>query len=289
MESFNLMMKSEMYNNPNEKLAPVLVIANNKGGVGKSTCVVNLAAELGYKGLNVLVIDVDPQANASSHIGSDHPSVIGKNAALLFRGDMQEVAESILTNTNPGFENVNLIPGSLELDQSVEESLRNYSPRPYEEMSRRMALLRKAYDIIIIDTPPSLRLLTGNALAACTHYIIPIETSSQYPLYGVSDLHNFIERIKETINPDMANLGVLISRHDERRRTCKAILETVQEKIGNVLPVIIRSGAKVGDASIARVPVRKLEKDGKVAKDFDQLAEYVIQTLGLNTGVVSEA
>ena len=148
-------------------------------------------------------------------------------------------------------------------------------------MRRRIGLLREAYDVIIIDTPPSLRLLTGNALAASTHYIVPIETSSQYPLYGVADLVAYIERIKESINPELINIGVLISRHDERRRACKAILETVQEKIGNILPIIIHAGAKVGDASIARVPIRKMEKGGRVAKDFAELATYLINTLGL--------
>jgi chromosome partitioning protein len=100
-------------------------------------------------------------------------------------------------------------------------------------------------------------------------------------LYGVADLVAYIERIKESINPDLVNIGVLISRHDERRRACKAILETVQEKIGNILPVIIHAGAKVGDASIARVPIRKMEKDGRVAKDFADLATFLINTLGL--------
>ena len=264
-----------------KKPAAVISVAIQKGGSAKTTLAVNLAAELGSQGYNVLVIDVDPQANASTHISVVHPSTLSKNASTLFRGNLEEIMESIQIETNPGFENVHLIPGSLELDQSVEESLRNYSPRPYEEMRRRIGMLREAYDVIIIDTPPSLRLLTGNALAASTHYIVPIETSSQYPLYGVADLIAYIERIKESINPELVNIGVLISRHDERRRACKAILETVQEKIGNILPVIIHAGTKVGDASIARVPIRKMEKDGKVAKDFAELAEYLISTLGL--------
>lgn len=264
-----------------KKPAAVISVAIQKGGSAKTTLAVNLAAELGSRGYNVLIIDVDPQANASAHISVAHPSTLSKNASTLFRGNIEEIMESIQIETNPGFENVHLIPGSLELDQSVEESLRNYSPRPYEEMRRRIGLLREAYDVIIIDTPPSLRLLTGNALAASTHYIVPIETSSQYPLYGVADLVAYIERIKESINPELVNIGVLISRHDERRRACKAILETVQEKIGNILPVIIHAGAKVGDASIARVPIRKMEKDGRVAKDFAELATYLINTLGL--------
>jgi chromosome partitioning protein len=264
-----------------KKPAAVISVAIQKGGSAKTTLAVNLAAELGSQGYNVLVIDVDPQANASAHISVAHPSTLSKNASTLFRGNLEEIMESIQVETNAGFENVHLIPGSLELDQSVEESLRNYSPRPYEEMRRRIGLLREAYDVIIIDTPPSLRLLTGNALAASTHYIVPIETSSQYPLYGVADLVAYIERIKESINPDLVNIGVLISRHDERRRACKAILETVQEKIGNILPVIIHAGAKVGDASIARVPIRKMEKDGRVAKDFADLATFLINTLGL--------
>jgi chromosome partitioning protein len=264
-----------------KKPAAVISVAIQKGGSAKTTLAVNLAAELGSQGYNVLVIDVDPQANASAHISVAHPSTLSKNASTLFRGNLEEIMESIQIETNPGFENVHLIPGSLELDQSVEESLRNYSPRPYEEMRRRIGLLREAYDVIIIDTPPSLRLLTGNALAASTHYIVPIETSSQYPLYGVADLVAYIERIKESINPELVNIGVLISRHDERRRACKAILETVQEKIGNILPVIIHAGAKVGDASIARVPIRKMEKNGRVAKDFAELATFLINTLGL--------
>ncbi|MDP3330994.1 MAG: ParA family protein [Methylococcaceae bacterium] len=264
-----------------KKPAAVISVAIQKGGSAKTTLAVNLAAELGSQGYNVLVIDVDPQANASAHISVAHPSTLSKNASTLFRGNLEEIMASIQVETNPGFENVHLIPGSLELDQSVEESLRNHSPRPYEEMRRRIGLLREAYDVIIIDTPPSLRLLTGNALAASTHYIVPIETSSQYPLYGVADLVAYIERIKESINPDLVNIGVLISRHDERRRACKAILETVQEKIGNILPVIIHAGAKVGDASIARVPIRKMEKDGRVAKDFADLATFLINTLGL--------
>jgi chromosome partitioning protein len=264
-----------------KKPAAVISVAIQKGGSAKTTLAVNLAAELGSQGYNVLVIDVDPQANASAHISVAHPSTLSKNASTLFRGNLEEIMASIQVETNPGFENVHLIPGSLELDQSVEESLRNHSPRPYEEMRRRIGMLREAYDVIIIDTPPSLRLLTGNALAASTHYIVPIETSSQYPLYGVADLVAYIERIKESINPDLVNIGVLISRHDERRRACKAILETVQEKIGNILPVIIHAGAKVGDASIARVPIRKMEKDGRVAKDFADLATFLINTLGL--------
>ncbi len=203
-----------------KKPAAVISVAIQKGGSAKTTLAVNLAAELGSQGYNVLVIDVDPQANASAHISVAHPSTLSKNASTLFRGNLEEIMASIQVETNPGFENVHLIPGSLELDQSVEESLRNHSPRPYEEMRRRIGLLREAYDVIIIDTPPSLRLLTGNALAASTHYIVPIETSSQYPLYGVADLVAYIERIKESINPDLVNIGVLISRHDERRRAC---------------------------------------------------------------------
>ncbi|MGZ4960299.1 MAG: ParA family protein [Methylomonas sp.] len=260
-------------------LAPVIIIANNKGGVGKTSITVNLAAELAALDYNVLVIDVDPQANASSHIGATHPSTLRKNASELFRGDLDSIRESILTETNPGFENVHLIPGALELDQTVEESLRNFSPRPYEEVRRRIDPLRSAYDVIIIDTPPSLRLLTGNALAAATHYIIPIETSSQYPLYGVADLTAYISRIKDSINPELVEVGVLISRHDERRRANKAIIETVHEKMANVLPVVIHAGAKIGESSIARVPIRKIEKDGKVAKDFMELAKYIADKL----------
>jgi len=262
-------------------LAPVVAITNHKGGVGKTTTAVNLAAELGLLGHNVLVIDLDPQANASLHLGVAHPASLGVNASALFKAETVEaVADAIQTQVNPGFKNTHFIPGSLSLDH-VEDHLRAYSPQPYKELAARIEPLRSAYDILIIDCPPRLGLLSGNAIAAATHYLIPIETNSQYPLHGVTDLHAFINRMSKALNPGLANLGVLLTRHDERRRACKAIAQSAQDMVGSILPMIIHSSAKVGEASVSRCPIRKIERDGRVTQDYQSLAAYLSQTLEL--------
>ncbi len=262
-------------------LAPVVAITNHKGGVGKTTTAVNLAAELGLVGHNVLVIDLDPQANASLHLGVAHPASLGVNASVMFKGEtIEAVAGAIQTAVNTGFTNTQFLPGSLSLDH-VEDHLRAYSPQPYKELSARVEPLRAVYDIIIIDCPPRLGLLSGNAIASATHYLIPIETNSQYPLHGVTDLHAFINRMSKALNPDLINLGVLLTRHDERRRTCKAIAQSAKDMVGSILPIIIHSSTKVGEASVSRCPIRKIERDGRVTKDYESLAAYLAEILAL--------
>lgn len=262
------------------QLAPVIAITNHKGGVGKTTVCVNLAAELGRRGHNVLVIDLDPQANASGHIGVAHPASVTINASSLFNGDIASITNAIQTSMNPGFFNIHLIPSSLSLDQ-IEDYLRIHSPRPYEEMARRIGALRMAYDIILIDCPPRLGLLSGNAIAAASHYIIPLETNSQYPLHGVTDLTAFIEKMSAALNPSLVRIGVLLTRHDERKRACRAIEESARLLAGPVLPVVIHSSTKVAEASVMRAPIRRTERDGRVTKDFEALCAHIVGLLDL--------
>lgn len=261
-------------------LAPVIAITNHKGGVGKTTVCVNLAAEFGRRGHNVLVIDLDPQANASSHIGVAHPASITINAGSLFNGDIASITNAIQTSVNQGFSNTHLIPGSLGLEQ-IEDYLRAHSPRPYEEMARRIGALRMAYDVVLVDCPPRLGLLSGNAIAAATHYIIPLETNSQYPLHGVTDLTAFIDKMSAALNPSLIRLGVLLTRHDERKRACRAIEESARTLAGPLFPMAIHSSTKIAEASVLRTPIRRAERDGRVTKDFEALCTHLMESLEL--------
>jgi chromosome partitioning protein len=282
--------------NAESYLAPIIAICNHKGGVGKTTTVVNLAAEFGRKGCAVLVIDLDPQANASTHIGSKEPNLFETNAISLFcdkktRTDVALIAELISQDVNNGFENVCYIPSTDQLDRVVTETLRIHSNRPLEELKVRLNLLRDSFDVILIDCPPSLTLLTGNAISAATHYIIPIDTGSDYSRTGWLSLMNYIMEKTEETNPNLQYLGALLTRHNEATNAQKAIAQSLNDfeiipDAGKKLPVYIHSSAKVGEASINREPIRKTAKSNKVTKDYEDLADFLVSELSLQQSLV---
>lgn len=259
------------------KSTKVIAIANHKGGCGKTTTVVNLAAELGRLGLTVLVVDMDPQANASLHIGKKHPSEISVTCAELLLSDIEKLPQAIDEDTV--LDNVSLIYGSLDLGRT-EDELREETPRPSEELRHKLSPLNGIYDVILIDTPPSLKLLTSNALAAATHVIIPIESGSQYGLYGVSDLMRHCEKIKK-VNPTLALLGALLIRHDERQTVCKLVENAALDQIGKLIPVKIPTSTKVAQAAIAQSSIHSIDRTSKVAREFRELAKWLVQELAL--------
>jgi chromosome partitioning protein len=221
--------------------AKIITVANHKGGCGKTTTVVHLASELANLGNKVLVIDLDPQANASLHIGIQHPSEIVVTTAELLVGDISLLADALQEETN--FEKVSLIYGSLNLGKT-EDQLKEEAPRPSEELNIKLELLKDLYDFILIDCPPSLKLLTSNALASSTHVIIPIESGSQYGLYGVTDLLNHLEKIKR-INPNLELLGALLIKHDERQNVCKLIRDKAYNSRDRVIDPILEAKGQV--------------------------------------------
>ena len=259
------------------KQTKVIAVANHKGGCGKTTTVVQLSAELGRLGLAVLVVDMDPQANASLHIGKKHPSEIAVTCAELLLSELEKLPQAIDEDTM--LENVSLIYGSLELGRT-EDELREHTPRPSEELRHKLKPLMGLFDVILIDTPPSLKLLTSNALAAATHVIIPIESGSQYGLYGVSDLMRHCDKIRK-VNPELALLGALLIRHDERQTVCKLVENAAQDQIGRLIPIKIPTSTKVAQAAIAQSSIHSIDRSSKVAREFKDLARWLSTELGL--------
>lgn len=259
------------------KSTKLIAVTNHKGGCGKTTTVVNLAAEFARLGLSVLVVDLDPQANASLHIGRKHPSEIAVTCAELLLSDPERLPLAIYEETN--LEGVSLIYGSLALGKT-EDELRDETPRPSEELRIKLQPLDGLYDVILIDCPPSLKLLTSNALAAATHLIIPIESGSQYGMYGVTDLMRHVAKIR-TINPGLELLGALLIKHDERQTVCKLIEVTAREQIGKLLPIKISTSTKINQAAIAQTSLHALDRTAKVAREFRQLAATIAQQLAL--------
>ena len=259
------------------KQTRIIAVANHKGGCGKTTTVVNLASEFGRAGLAVLVVDLDPQANASLHIGKKHPSEMPITCAELLLSEIEKLPQSIDDDTM--LEGVSLIYGSLALGKT-EDELKDQTPRPSEELRQKLRPLNGLYDVILIDCPPSLKLLTSNALAAATHVVIPIESGSQYGLYGVADLVRHMEKIRK-INPGLELLGALLIRHDERQTVCKLIENAAREQIGKLIPVKIPTSTKVNQAAVAQTSIHGIDRTSKVAREFRELAKYIAKAIGL--------
>jgi chromosome partitioning protein len=266
------------------KQTRIIAVANHKGGCGKTTTVVNLAAELARLDLSVLIVDLDPQANASLHLGKKHPSEVAITCAELLLSEVEKLPLAIHEDTN--IEGVSLIYGSLALGKA-EDELKDDTPRPSEELRSKLQPLEGIYDVILIDCPPSLKLLTSNALAASSHFIVPIESGSQYGMYGVTDLMKLVAKIRR-INPRLELLGALLIRHDERQTVCKLIENAAKEQIGKLLPVKIPTSTKVNQAAMAQTSLHGLDRSAKVSREFRQLAILLARELGLRKDLPEE-
>lgn len=257
------------------KKTKVIAIANHKGGCGKTTTVVHLAAELVALGYKVLVVDLDPQANASLHIGKKHPSEVSITSAELLSYEKNMLIDALEEETN--FEHVALIYGSLNLGKT-EDQLKENSPRPNEELKYKLEALNGIYDFILIDCPPSLKILTSNALAIADSVIIPIESGSQYGLYGVTDLLYHIDKMKR-INPELKILGTLLIKHDQRQNVCKIIQDEAKKSIGYAFDTTIPMSTKVNQAAIFQQSLIHLDSKSKIRLAFKKLAEEIIHKL----------
>jgi chromosome partitioning protein len=256
----------------------IIAIANHKGGVTKTTTSINLADQLANLSDDntVVLIDMDPQANASKHIVLEHPAKITFNLAELLLNPNADLTAFLFEQTQ--ITGVTLIYGSLSLE-TVPDIIKQEDPRPNEVLKARIAPLIGYADYIILDCPPNLGLLTMNALAAATHYIIPVESGAAYGLYGLADLQERINRIKK-INPELAFLGALLVKHDSRLTLCQDNERDAIDMFGTVVPVRISQTSKVNQSVAMSTSLRMLERNNKVTKQYGELAAYVAEATG---------
>ena len=204
---------------PAQKTARVIAIVNQKGGVGKSTTAVNLGASLALLGRRVLVVDIDPQGNTTTGVGVDKRSVERDVYDVLLR---QTPVAEVARPTE--VENLFVVPATLNLAGAEVELV-----SALQRENRLKSALSKSvhdYDEVLIDCPPSLGLLTINALTAANEVIIPVQ-AEYYALEGLSQLVAIVRRIKEGLNPDLAIRGVLITMFDGRTKLATEVLEEV--------------------------------------------------------------
>jgi len=251
-------------------MGKIIAIANQKGGVGKTTTSVNLAASLGVLEKKVLLIDADPQANASSGLGIDIENIAIGTYQIVEHSNSPE--EAIIKCTAP---NVDIIPAHIDL-VAIEIELVDKENREYM-LKQALESIKDKYDYILIDCAPSLGLLTLNALTAADSVIIPIQCE-YYALEGLGKLLNTIKSVQKIHNPELDIEGLLLTMFDARLRLSNQVVEEVQKHFNNmVFNTIIQRNVKLGEAPSYGESIINYDATSKGATNYLHLAQEIIQ------------
>lgn len=251
-------------------MGKIIAIANQKGGVGKTTTTVNLAASLGVLEKKVLLIDADPQANATSGLGIDVDSITLGSYQLLEH--TRAAAETIVPTDSP---NVDLIPAHIDL-VAIEIELVDKDRREYM-LKEAIAPIRELYDYILIDCAPSLGLLTLNALTAADSVIIPIQCE-YFALEGLGKLLNTIKSVQRIHNPDLDIEGMLLTMFDSRLRLSNQVVEEVKKHFSDmVFETIIQRNVRLSEAPSYGESIIKYDASSTGAANYLNMAHELLQ------------
>jgi chromosome partitioning protein len=241
----------------------IVTFVNQKGGVGKTTTAVSLAAALSRRGQRVLLVDLDPQANASSALGVDTEDRLGIYDALL---DEVPVEQCVVTAP---YESVDVIPASAGL-AGAEVELVPVMARE-RRLTNTLAPLRKGYDWILVDCPPSLGLLTINALTASDHVVIPVQCEYM-ALEGLSRLMETLDLVRRNLNPQLTILGVVLTMYDSRTRLSQQVVDEVRGHFPQTLATVVPRTVRLSEAPSHGQSIFRYEPAGRAAQAYDALA-----------------
>jgi chromosome partitioning protein len=261
-------------------MAKTIAIANQKGGVGKTTTAVNLAAVLASNGLSVLLVDADPQGNATSGVGIQRGSFRKSIYQCILLGE--PIQDTVLETETP---NLKVLPANKDLAGAEVELV---------EVEHRESRLRQAletvsgtYDYTIIDCPPSLGLLTLNALTAARSLLVPIQCE-YYALEGVTELFDTLARIRRLHNPGLTIEGLLLTMYDERTNLSSAVASDLRDFYGQqVFETVIPRNVRLAEAPSYGKPITLYDAHSKGAEAYSQLAKEIIahDTKAIGSGV----
>ena len=254
----------------------VISISNHKGGVGKSATAVNLAHALSILGKKSLVIDLDPQANASYMLGSIPPQDQPHGVADLLKSPDRNFSNTFVETH---VSNVSLIPATLEMF-SIEYSL----PDAVRLMGLRSKFddeAKEFFDFVICDTPPNLGPFQSNALALADYFIVPIQSGSYHALVGLEILLNAADVIRNYVNKDLSFLGILITMYDSRTSISRAMKEAIQARFPNqTFQTVINQNTVIANAALSNQTVFEQDEKAVGSKDYLALAEELLKILG---------
>ena len=251
----------------------IIAVANQKGGVGKSTTAINLSACLAERGKKVLTIDIDPQGNTTSGLGVDKNSTEN----TLYEPLLNEV-EIENTIVKDVVQNVDLIPSNINLS-GAEIELVGIDEKEYI-LKKIIDKVRDNYDYIIMDCPPSLNMLTINALTAATSVLVPIQCE-YYALEGLSQLIHTIELVKDRLNNSLEIEGVVFTMYDARTNLSLQVVENVKDNLDqNIYKTIIPRNVRLAEAPSYGQPITIYDSKSAGAESYRLLAEEVINREG---------
>lgn len=265
-----LMTIGQTLSNKIKIIKMIIVIANQKGGVGKTTTAINLSAACAKQRKKVLLIDLDPQGNSSLSFIS--PDTINGGAFELFT-DLNRTVDELVYKTS--VKNLDIIPSKINLAK-LEQRLTGDFDAIFR-LRDRLEKISKDYDMIFLDTPPTLGLITVNALVAATHVLIPIQ-SSYFALEGTDDLLETIEKVRSRPNPDLQILGVLVTLFDKRTTLSKDVENHIRTVFGDkAFETIITRSVRLEESPAHKETIFQYAPKSSGATEYQKLSKEVIK------------
>ena len=247
-------------------MGKIIAVVNQKGGVGKTTTSVNLTAALTEMGKKVLLCDFDPQANASSGLGVD-------------KRKLRKSVYDVVVNDVPAADAVihtpygDVLPATADLAGAAVELIS--MPEPSQQLAKALAAVRSNYDVIFIDCPPSLEMLTLNSLAAADSILVPVQCE-YYALEGLTDLMNTLRMVKKRINPRLEIFGVALTMFDGRTNFSTQVAQEVRRHFpGKVFGAVVPRNVRLAEAPSHGLPVTVYDRSSRGAQAYRAMAEEI--------------